>query len=85
MKRFSILDFGFSFGRRENKRVCGLAFGDLLLVVCFPAAAQQSSKLSKIGFLSYDSAADGTAALRLNAFRQGLRELGYVEGKNIIV
>lgn len=83
MKRFWILVFGFSFRRRENKRVCGLASGALILFVCFPSAAQQSSKLPRIGFLTYDSAS--ATALRLEAFRQGLRELGYVEGKNIIV
>ena len=47
--------------------------------------AQQPEKVPRIGFLTNDSASDWATALRLDAFRQGLRELGYVEGKNIIV
>ena len=41
--------------------------------------------IPRIGFLIDSSASDPATALRLDAFRQGLRELGYVEGKNIIV
>jgi putative ABC transport system substrate-binding protein len=55
----------------------------LLLALCAPVAAQQPTKVARIGFLS-------AAPLSANppwreAFRQGLRELGYVEGKNIII
>ena len=47
------------------------------------AQAQQPKKVSRIGVLSpYSSAA---AALSLEAFRSGLRELGYAEGNNIAV
>ena len=52
------------------------------LVPC-PAHAQQPAKVSRIGFLLAPPAA--ALAARLEAFRQGLRELGYVEGKNIII
>jgi putative tryptophan/tyrosine transport system substrate-binding protein len=47
------------------------------------AQAQQPAKVPRIGFLG--AAYPSTNAARIEAFRQGLRELGYVEGKNIIV
>ena len=47
------------------------------------AQAQQSAKMSRIGFQS-DSPLASIAA-RIEGFRQGLRELGYVEGKNIVI
>ena len=47
------------------------------------AEAQQPKKVPRIGFLA-DLAASANAA-RVEAFRQGLRELGYVEGKNIVI
>jgi putative tryptophan/tyrosine transport system substrate-binding protein len=50
---------------------------------CTSAAAQQSTKIPRIGFLSTSSLSANAA--RTEAFRQGLRELGYVEGKNIVI
>ena len=47
------------------------------------AQAQQMKKIPRIGILSQFSASDPRNALSLDAFRQGLRDLGYVEGKNI--
>jgi putative tryptophan/tyrosine transport system substrate-binding protein len=47
------------------------------------AEAQQPTKNPRIGFLIATSPATSTA--RMEVFRQGLRELGYVEGKNIII
>jgi putative ABC transport system substrate-binding protein len=46
------------------------------------AAAQQPTKIPRIGFLGGSLSATAT---RVEAFRQGLRELGYVEAKNIII
>jgi putative ABC transport system substrate-binding protein len=51
------------------------------LVICFPAEAQQQKKIPRIGFV-LASGPDGPA---IPPLRQGLRELGYVEGKNILV
>ena len=47
------------------------------------AAAQQPTKIPRIGFLAATSLSTNPA--RIEAFRQGLRELGYVEGKNIVI
>jgi putative tryptophan/tyrosine transport system substrate-binding protein len=60
-------------------------------IVCLPltlflltvAEAQQSTKIFRVGILV--SASTAVAAPWIDAFRQGLRELGYIEGKNIIL
>src|SRR5262245_37574614 len=52
----------------------------ILLAVAVIAEAQQATKIPRIGYLS----GVGNSA-RDEAFRQGLRELGYVEGKNIVI
>jgi ABC-type uncharacterized transport system substrate-binding protein len=55
----------------------------LLFSLCFSAEAQQSAKVPRIGLLFNSGPA--AIAYRTDAFRQGLRELGYVEGQNIII
>jgi putative tryptophan/tyrosine transport system substrate-binding protein len=55
----------------------------MLFALCFPASAQQPKKIPRIGFLSIGSPSSVTS--RYEAFRQGLRELGYVEGQNILI
>jgi putative ABC transport system substrate-binding protein len=55
----------------------------MLIALCFPAEAQQPGKVSRIGYLITSSPA--AIAPRMDAFQQGLRELGYVEGKNIVI
>jgi putative ABC transport system substrate-binding protein len=55
----------------------------LILTTIHLAVAQQPKKVSRIGLLSVTS--PSTIADRTEAFRQGLRELGYVEGKNIVI
>jgi ABC-type uncharacterized transport system substrate-binding protein len=55
----------------------------MLFAFCFPAQAQQPTKIPRIGYLSPNSLSFNPA--RIEAFRQGLRELGYVEGKNIVI
>jgi putative tryptophan/tyrosine transport system substrate-binding protein len=54
----------------------------VLLTFSFPAEAQQAKKIPRIGFLGTSPSA---IAGRIEAFRQGMRELGYVEGKNIVI
>jgi len=55
----------------------------VLLATAFTAGAQQSAKIPRIGYLAATFASTNPA--RIEAFRQGLRELGYVDGKNIII
>jgi len=54
-----------------------------ILACTHPADAQQPTKVPRIGFLGATSLSANRD--RIEAFRQGLRELGYVEGKNIII
>jgi len=55
----------------------------MLLALPIPARAQQPTKVPRIGYL--DGASLSVNVARIEAFRQGLRELGYVDGKNIII
>jgi len=72
--RKAVLISGFS--------ICALLFG-----VCIPAQGQQTTdKVPRIGFLQRRVAPTPTNPDPLaNAFLQGLRELGYIDGKNIVV
>ncbi len=60
-----------------------LAF--VLLAAPFVAQAQQPEKVPRIGYLSESSAPPGSSNQIIGAFLQGLKELGYVEGKNIAI
>jgi len=64
-----------------KKKVTVFTVSALLYAFCLSAEAQQTGKIPRIGFLEATSAS--TIPARLEAFRQGLLELGYVEGKNI--
>ncbi len=55
-----------------------------LLAVAVTVEAQQPAKIPRIGFLSAASSSSDMA-VRIEAFQQGLRVLGYVEGKNIVI
>ena len=55
----------------------------VLVVVGALAHAQPQRKVPRLGFLSADS--QSASSIRTEAFRQGLRELGYVEGQNIVI
>jgi putative tryptophan/tyrosine transport system substrate-binding protein len=83
VKQFWIFDFGFSIGGSRNKVAFGLALAALLFVLSLPAEAQHPTKIPRIGFLG--TASPSIISARLDAFRQGLRELGYVEGENIVI
>jgi putative tryptophan/tyrosine transport system substrate-binding protein len=64
-------------------RITVLTLCAMLLALCASAEAQQPTKVQQIGYLSTPPLS--VNADRIDAFRQGLRELGYVEGKNIII
>jgi ABC transporter substrate binding protein len=68
---------------KSHEKVIGLTLSALLLALCFSAEAQQAAKVPRIGYLS--PASPSAIAARQEAFRQGLRELGYWEGKNILI
>ena len=55
----------------------------ILLTTAPLAQAQQPGKVPRIGYLSASSLSN--QATRIEAFRRGLRELGYMEGKNASV
>jgi putative ABC transport system substrate-binding protein len=63
----------------RNKFFC-LALSSMLLALSVSAEAQQTGKIFRIGFLD-NSSASGNAPL-LEAFRQEMRKLGWIEGKN---
>jgi putative tryptophan/tyrosine transport system substrate-binding protein len=63
-----------------KKKIIFLALCSLLLAPCSAAEAQQTGKVARIGFLD-NSSASGNAPL-LEAFRQDMRKLGWIEGKN---
>ena len=64
-----------------GNKIIRLAPIALLLVFSFPVEAQPPAKVHRIGFLAGGSLA--TYAALIEAFRQNLRELGYIEGQNI--
>ena len=66
----------------NRKFICSV-LGAMLLALSFPAEAQQPKKVPRIGFFFGASASSNTD--RTEAFRQGLRDLGYIEGKNILI
>jgi ABC-type uncharacterized transport system substrate-binding protein len=63
--------------------VLSILFVVVVLAVPVIAEAQQPKKVARIGFLAAVSHSANSA--RFEAFRQGLRELGYVEDKNIVI
>src|SRR5262245_28984507 len=67
-----------------SKKVVGLAICAVLLVLDIPTNAQQPKKIPRIGYLSGTGDAQAPG-YQVGAFRQGLEELGYTEGKNILV
>ena len=66
-----------------TKKIFFLALCSLLLAPCSTVYAQQTSKVARIGFLD-SSTASGMAVL-VDAFRQELSKLGWIEGKNITI
>ena len=66
----------------KPKWVVGIITFVITFAVC-GVAGTQPAKIPRIGFLGASSFSANAA--RLEAFRQGLRELGYAEGKNIVI
>ena len=70
-------------GKKKNmkKRIILWLLATLFLANVSLVGAQQTSKVHRIGYLNEGS----FEKLREEAFRHGLRELGYEEGKNIVI
>jgi putative tryptophan/tyrosine transport system substrate-binding protein len=69
-----------------RKNVICLTLCAMLFALCSSADAQQSSKIPRVGFLLQRASPTPTTSDPFaDAFRQGLRDLGYIEGKNILV
>lgn len=67
-----------------TKKIVLLAFCSLLLARWSTADAEQATKVPRIGYLSSsDLTSDSTT--RFEAFRKGLRDLGYIEGQSIVI
>jgi putative tryptophan/tyrosine transport system substrate-binding protein len=66
-----------------SRRILTLALCAMLFAHCFSASAQQPTKVPRIAYLT--GAYFSAITPRTEAFRQGLRDLGYVEGKNIVI
>ena len=66
-----------------SKNVMRLALGAVLFALSFPAHAQQPVKIPRIGVLAGSSSSGESP--RVEAFRQGLRDLGHIEDKNIAI
>jgi putative tryptophan/tyrosine transport system substrate-binding protein len=66
-----------------KRKITVLALSAMLFVLCGPVGAQQPGKVFRIGFLD-PSTASGSAVL-VDAFRQELGNLGWIEGKNFTI
>jgi putative ABC transport system substrate-binding protein len=71
-------------GARDMKRkITVFTLCAILFALSYPAEAQQTGKIARIGYLDPSTAAGN--AVRLDAFRQELNKLGWVEGKNLTI
>jgi ABC-type uncharacterized transport system substrate-binding protein len=69
--------------RTKTMKTIFLTLCAMLFALCAFADAQQPTKIARIGYLSGGFPSAG--APRTEAFKEGLRELGYVEGKNVLI
>jgi len=70
-----------------KKIIFCVALSTLLLALCVEVEAQQPPKVPRIGWLAggFPSSSSGLSNPNIEWFLQGLKELGYVEGKNIVI
>jgi putative ABC transport system substrate-binding protein len=69
----------------NNRRKLVIALGAGALAAPFASFAQQQTKIWRVGFLSLRAVAISETDYYYGPFRQGMRELGYVEGKNLLI
>jgi putative tryptophan/tyrosine transport system substrate-binding protein len=70
--------------KNMKKKITVLTLCALLFALCHPVEAQQATKIPRVGFVSV-SGNPNTPGPLVEAFRRALRDLGYVEGKNIVI
>src|SRR5215813_11831629 len=66
-----------------RKKITVITLCAMLFALCYSAEAQQAGKVFRIGYLA-SSTASGMAVL-VDAFREELNKLGWIEGKNITI
>ena len=64
----------------QKAKMFGIALCTLLLAPCYPAQARQAEKIPRIGIVG-----TGEPQPELEGLKRGLRDLGYIEGTNILV
>jgi putative ABC transport system substrate-binding protein len=71
-------------GKAMKNIITVLTLSAVLFALCTSVEAQQPGKVRKIGFLIQSGGIAGSPSGFIEAFRQGMRELGYIEGQNIV-
>jgi len=66
-----------------KKKIAGVVLSALLYEFCVPGWAQQPGKIPRIGLIS--GLSRSSSQFQVEGFRQGLRDRGYVEDKNIVI
>src|SRR5215475_4719338 len=67
----------------NKRKLSRFALCVMLMILGFPAEAQQPAKIPRIGYLTaFDPAVESTSS---EAIRLALRERGYIEGQNIAI
>jgi hypothetical protein len=79
MKRIWIDSLDVNLNPAVRNLKFAILLGAMLFALCFSAEAQQQAKIPRLGYLT------GGDSSPNEAFVQGLRNLGYFEGKNVVI
>ena len=82
--RVSSVEWGEQTKNMTRQLFCLAFCARLLFAFCFPLQAQEAKKVPRIGYVRVVGA-PSLPGPNVDAFRQGLKDLGYVEGKNILI